>query len=272
MGLPRELLPYAENFFRRFPEEFIALGAPGLEDAFDLRPNSTWTRKILETPIEKTVEVTIRRWQTPYACPPGQLPHPWMPQVMYPGHYGGCPTSAHVSVPSEEAKRADEQATARLVRLESALATLKPQIEAVLTAQTQANAQLHQRAISPESKAQLTAPSRPGRPDSTVPGTQAEDGTESAPTTSFTESRRLKVHQLGLAQLQIQPIRHDAGHHPSVVKLDAEGKPLVDTSKLVDGSAKNDRKPVIQVNTARLSVTGNDPASPRSPGRFSAWN
>merc|ERR1719387_1866091 len=65
MGLPVELLPYAENFFRRFPEEFITLGAPGLEEVFDLRTNGTWSRKIQETPMEKTVTINIQRW------PPG---------------------------------------------------------------------------------------------------------------------------------------------------------------------------------------------------------
>ena len=32
MVLPPELHVYAENILRRFPEEFMALGAPNLED------------------------------------------------------------------------------------------------------------------------------------------------------------------------------------------------------------------------------------------------
>lgn len=79
MGLPLELLPYAENLYRRFPEEFLALGAPGLEQVFDLRPHGTWSRRLSETPTEKTVEITIRRWQMPtlapwQALPPAQQP------------------------------------------------------------------------------------------------------------------------------------------------------------------------------------------------------
>jgi len=62
MVLPVELQPYAENLYHRFPEEFIALGMPGLEEVFDLRPRGTWSRRIAETPLEKTVEITIRRW------------------------------------------------------------------------------------------------------------------------------------------------------------------------------------------------------------------
>jgi len=69
MGLPHELLLYAENFYRRFPEEFVALGMPGLEEIFDLRPHGTKSRRISETPIEKTVEITIRRWQAPSLLP-----------------------------------------------------------------------------------------------------------------------------------------------------------------------------------------------------------
>mmetsp|Transcript_66188 Transcript_66188/g.191814 ORF Transcript_66188/g.191814 Transcript_66188/m.191814 type:complete len:497 (-) Transcript_66188:45-1535(-) len=71
MALPAELLPYAENLYRRFPEEFIALGMPGLENVFDLRPCGTWTRSIRETPLEKTVEITIRRWSSPPSAMPG---------------------------------------------------------------------------------------------------------------------------------------------------------------------------------------------------------
>lgn len=68
-----ELLVYAENFYRRFPEEFLALGAPGLEEIFDLRPHGTRSRRISETPAEKTVEITIRRWQAPSLMPHSSL-------------------------------------------------------------------------------------------------------------------------------------------------------------------------------------------------------
>jgi len=65
MGLPADLLPYAENLYRRFPEEFVALGMPGLEEVYDLRPSGTWSKRMYETPFEKTVEITIRRWNSP---------------------------------------------------------------------------------------------------------------------------------------------------------------------------------------------------------------
>lgn len=69
MVLAGELLLYAENFYRRFPEEFVALGMPGLEEVFDLRTHGTKSRRISETPTEKTVEITIRRWQAPVMPP-----------------------------------------------------------------------------------------------------------------------------------------------------------------------------------------------------------
>eukprot|EP00404_Azadinium_spinosum_P018290 CAMPEP_0180503258 /NCGR_PEP_ID=MMETSP1036_2-20121128/45927_1 /TAXON_ID=632150 /ORGANISM="Azadinium spinosum, Strain 3D9" /LENGTH=92 /DNA_ID=CAMNT_0022512255 /DNA_START=28 /DNA_END=302 /DNA_ORIENTATION=- len=85
MGLPAELLTYAENLYRRFPEEFVALGMPGLEEAFDLRPSGTWSRRIVDTPVEKTVEITMRRWEAPqmqhqtflqaHALGPGSFSH-----------------------------------------------------------------------------------------------------------------------------------------------------------------------------------------------------
>lgn len=62
MSLPPHLLVYAENIYRRFPEEFTALGKPGLEDVFDLRPEGPRLCRITETPLQKSVEVTIWRW------------------------------------------------------------------------------------------------------------------------------------------------------------------------------------------------------------------
>jgi hypothetical protein len=56
--LPEGLLVYAENIFRRFPEEFIALGCPQLEKDFDLRAA---TRRFAETSGTKSIEITLHR-------------------------------------------------------------------------------------------------------------------------------------------------------------------------------------------------------------------
>jgi len=83
MVLAPELLAFAENFYRRFPEEFIALGAPGLEQMFDLRVDGTRSRRMSDTPTEKTVEITIRRWQPPSQQGPyGAFPQQGMYQAM----------------------------------------------------------------------------------------------------------------------------------------------------------------------------------------------
>lgn len=110
MVLAPELLAFAENFYRRFPEEFIALGAPGLEQIFDLRVDGTRSRRMSDTPTEKTVEITIRRLPTPpqqgpygifpqqgmYSAMPPHLaqmavPHPWPSTQLgsYPPQVGG---------------------------------------------------------------------------------------------------------------------------------------------------------------------------------------
>lgn len=205
MGLPLELVPYAENFYRRFPEEFIALGMPGLEEAFDLRPNGTWSRRVLETPTEKTVEITIRRWQMPslvwdtavaptqpslaamsagyhqqqapiplhlhqhpqaawgasgaaaaqgaptaqgglcspygavgtgqgpYSCLGGSCSSPFLSSML--GAPAAAEWQAAAAATAAATTAADEQAGGRLARLESALSLLKPQIEALLSAQ-----------------------------------------------------------------------------------------------------------------------------------------
>lgn len=62
MPLPHEMMEYAENIWKRFPEEFIALGMPGLEQTFDLRKDGTRKHRICENAAEKTIEITIRRW------------------------------------------------------------------------------------------------------------------------------------------------------------------------------------------------------------------
>eukprot|EP00913_Durusdinium_trenchii_P024977 g23443.t1 len=93
MVLPPELNIYAENILRRFPEEFMALGAPNLEenpaifrfDIYDLRPNGTWSRKMVESSAEKTIEITMRRWSGGNAFVPGYPMGPMaIPQPLAP--------------------------------------------------------------------------------------------------------------------------------------------------------------------------------------------
>jgi len=152
MGLPPELLVCAENFYRRFPEEFIALGAPGLEEIFDLRLDGTRSRRISETPAEKTVQITIRRWPAAMAiqapmppapqCDPRMMmgPQAWMtmpPYAVPDVRWGTSPLQASGApppavVPAAAAAADGPPVSAQLDRLEAALAALRPRVEVAM--------------------------------------------------------------------------------------------------------------------------------------------
>mmetsp|Transcript_55127 Transcript_55127/g.102079 ORF Transcript_55127/g.102079 Transcript_55127/m.102079 type:complete len:369 (+) Transcript_55127:54-1160(+) len=59
MVLTAELQGYAENIWKRFPEEFIALGSPGLEDNFILRNGHA--HRITDTSAQKVIEIVLQR-------------------------------------------------------------------------------------------------------------------------------------------------------------------------------------------------------------------
>lgn len=67
MGLSPELQGYAENIWRRFPEEFISLGAPHLEDDFELHKSGSWRRRVVDTKSEKVIEIVLPRREKPPA-------------------------------------------------------------------------------------------------------------------------------------------------------------------------------------------------------------
>ncbi|OLP84476.1 hypothetical protein AK812_SmicGene34655 [Symbiodinium microadriaticum] len=146
MVLPPELQVYAENILRRFPEEFMVLGAPNLEEIYDLRPNGTWSRKMVESSAEKTIEITLRRWQSPAPAYPqaamgGYMPlqmqaQPW-PAAMAAAARASAGVAAPAQPPMYQAPSIDDQAAERLGRLENALLALKPQIEAIVAKQLQ---------------------------------------------------------------------------------------------------------------------------------------
>jgi len=207
MSLPRELLHYAENLYRRFPEEFLALGAPGLEEVYDLRPTGTWMRSIQETPSEKIVDVKLQRWQrsqhpqiapSPHSyegigyrlLPPmwQQLPAP-PPPPLAPAAGSLQPWQQFSISPPPPVPRYLESSyyseppahiVSCLTRLETALSVLTPQIEV-----------LHARAMQP-GNVQHQIPTSPGASssrDKTVPNVtslnvRADEETD--PTTNLT--------------------------------------------------------------------------------------
>lgn len=61
MVLSLELQSYAENIWRRFPEEFISLGAPTLENDFDMDEPGVWCHRVVDTASERLVEIKLPR-------------------------------------------------------------------------------------------------------------------------------------------------------------------------------------------------------------------
>lgn len=179
---------------------------PGLEEVFDLRPNGTWSRRMQESPMEKTVEITIRRWQpaslslshalptsypgcapqlssvgsfAPYHLAAAAQAHSCWPQHQQPPPYSapahsGWPQHQQpppYSAPAAQNQSAEEQAaTMRLSRLECALSAMKPQIEALLVAQ-QPKSHSHIPVLAPGS-AGAAVPAKPSV-DETSPSVAA---------------------------------------------------------------------------------------------------
>lgn len=287
MVLSPELLPFAENFYRRFPEEFIALGMPGLEQVFDLRPDGSRSRRILETPAEKTVEITLRRWQPP-PMPPihpsycSAQQHGPLPPMMQHGAYpmvGGSPPSmpypaggmgmgppphqpAHGFPPAENSSQA--HMASQLARLEAALCTMMPHVEAAMAgrAKTQelsppGTAKRDGTPVSPLRERRGLASMRVAPP--VHKHKEAAVASATAPSQSFAppeEPAAEPVEQVsigltkGLAE-QVQPASHRDSQSP--------------TNRMT----RNANRPTI--NVVRMVPDADDPESPRSPGRFSAW-
>lgn len=309
MALPSELLHFAENFYRRFPEEFLALGAPGLEDIYDLRPNSTLTRKIQESPSEKTVEITIRRWQQP--PPPagyGRMPHSFgypqasasstagqygynnygiqsqpqyssygMPPPSYGmqsfGHSMGPPPAA---VPAEP-PRWESELTARLARLEGALSSLKPQIEVLLTAPPPSQQHFDHGRQAPLQASAIAGSSD----DHTIHQNSKPPPSNSVSPRGGGSSTKMTAlgNRRGMTSLAIEThpkpqAAEKAFSAPAPIAVAAQPltKPAHEVNRSQSPTAKMDmRKPSVSINPCRVAPGLQDPQSPRSPGRFSAW-
>lgn len=274
-GLPQELLPFAENIYRRFPEEFIALGMPGLEQIFDLRSNGSRTRRISETPVEKTVSITIRRWQPP-AMPPqhpiyASAEHAHVGGLMMQGNAESCwgqcfPGSGYVDkyihqLPQQSATSGattEAQMTSQLARMEAALSTMMPQIQAAM---------LH-RGQAPQSQQTV------GR---SVHVDQGATPTSGTPLSPLRQRRNVgdiriappqRVEDSGAVHVQDCAVKPLSMPTPEV-KPDQDSSKGVATQKDVSPHRKERERP--RIIPTRIAPTTNDPESPRSPGRYSAW-
>jgi len=287
MVLAPELLPFAENFYRRFPEEFIALGAPGLDQIYDLRIDGTRSRRMLETPTEKTVEITIRRHrggppppQPPmgYGSPPWAaypdassqpmsmaFPRPWSPGAGPPQGFAGYgagipPPQAPQQAPYQNHNSAtpnpqEAQMASQLARLEGALAAMMPQVEAAMRQNPQAGG------VAP-------ANNQNGQGDAN----SRVRSSSISPSSPLRDRRKM-------ASLQVQPPHKvaDPGHvqpaepavKPLVIQTKAEPKAVSKVEVPVPKIETKPEKP--RINAVRMVPLATDPESPRSPGRYSAW-
>mmetsp|Transcript_37486 Transcript_37486/g.67806 ORF Transcript_37486/g.67806 Transcript_37486/m.67806 type:complete len:299 (-) Transcript_37486:95-991(-) len=298
MVLPQELQLYAENILRRFPEEFMALGAPGLEDIYDLRPNGTWSRRMMETSSEKTVEITLRRWHAPSLVNPqvamGGMGY--MSQAAAPYHhmtavghaaalaaasargYAASPMAPYppaVPFPSAEMAQADDKATQRLERLETALQLLKPQLEAVLTAQVKAQAN----ATLPIS--QRTAGGGP--PEDVNDKNYTMNETSALTPGGSLRTRRhmdklaivTSPQQKGQQKASVPAQQAQPPPAPTVqgdVSSDNGDVPAAKGIQKVPVATAGEKSRPKVINTVRVAPSDLDPKSPRSPGRYTAWS
>mmetsp|Transcript_23194 Transcript_23194/g.52188 ORF Transcript_23194/g.52188 Transcript_23194/m.52188 type:complete len:277 (+) Transcript_23194:92-922(+) len=275
MVLPPELHIYAENILRRFPEEFMVLGAPNLEEIYDLRPNGTWSRKMVESSAEKTIEITLRRWPTPaaaypqammggYMPVPMQAPAPWPAAMAAAARYPTGATAPSVPPVQSSAQGLDDQAAERLGRLENALLALKPQIEAIVAKQMQPQAP----ALSPMSN---NLPRMQGESSYQATG----DGKGGSLTPPDLLSRRnmdklqiITSPKSKAAQARSQNAVASAPAPPSQADVPPE-----DTGKNVSTKVAEKVRPQAVIIPARRPVATehDDIKSPRSPGRYTAW-
>jgi len=267
MGLPHELLQYAENIFRRFPDVFTALGAPGLEDVYDLWPNGTMSHCIEETPCGKSVVVKLQRrqwpcpstsgWQHPAApgafhYPQYHMPHPAAQWDA--GAYGGQlqqPAAAPVQIaPHNNTGAYSEQPpvaiTASLARVEAALSVLAPQVEALRARTTKTAAAVHGHTAL---AMQLPQPTTPGAGSSGEPVVVAS-------------AAGTKVR---LAEIAAPAVRN----LPTTAVTVQEPAPA--STKNADGKASSLARKPANIKPVRMSPAYDDPVSPRSPGRYSVW-
>lgn len=75
MELSKELQQYAENVFRRFPEVFVSLGAPDVEDSYELHPCASGRHRIVDFKSKRVIEIVLPRrgGQSPVQSEDGYL-------------------------------------------------------------------------------------------------------------------------------------------------------------------------------------------------------
>jgi len=310
MVLPNELLLYAENLYRRFPEEFVALGAPGLEEVFDLRTFGTKSRRITETPTEKTVEITIRRWNHPHSLTSSThlgYPLPGLPPTLglydaqsryglshWPRPEWGFSMQPNAAPPWPSTAAPPAPPVAQAAH-QPHLATTAAQ--AAAGAEEYAAAQLTRletaiMMLKPQVEAALANQQEVQHPDVSIAVSQAANDGALSPESPLRERRKLG----GLSILRPErEMAKGAGVHtaavkeiprtssePSIVANPKSAQPTAAAAASSGGGCSAQALPSQRtlskeqgrpsaLNCVRVASTILDPESPRSPGKYSAW-
>lgn len=246
MGLPEGLLVYAENIFRRFPEEFIALGCPRLDEDYSL-PHAT--RRITDMGATKSFEITLRK-----------APRDWSESPQR--EEKKSPTAA------QSANTLTNQVTFlinKIAALESANAKGQATLAPEETARPITPAHQHPTAsglVTPTSALAarrgrdrmnpVQVPAKPALPNDAVRAEAAQ------------ESRQVVAV---VAKAAPAPVPAPA---PAPVATQASkgskenGRPSLD--RALSASSEG-----LAIRPQRVMPTSDEPESPRSPGWFSAW-
>jgi hypothetical protein len=241
MGLPEGLQVYAENIFRRFPEEFIALGCPRLEEDFSLQSS---TRRITDMGSSKSLEIVLRKGPMSPSRP--DEPKPVISSAQGSAALANQVTALH----------------ARLAQLER---REEPQDHG---ARGPPAAQYHQDHLSRHSP---SAGDRGGeRTPSTLAARRGRDVQIDVPNKPAANHqpavREATAAQPSAAQTSPEK-REEAKAGKAPARADLNGRDQADTDKR--GTAELSRPESIRAT--RVMPTTDEPESPRSPGWFSAW-
>jgi hypothetical protein len=235
MGLPEGLQVYAENIFRRFPEEFIALGCPRLEDDFSLQSS---TRRITDMGSSKSLEIVLRKGPM---SPRADEPKPVVSSAQGTAALANQVTALHARLAMLERKDEPQDHGAR--------GTLSTQ-DRFKDYQDQVPK------LSPSGGSSTLASRRgkdvhvdvPVKP--TIRPTGEASVAQAAVTVASSSPAEVSAHPKGTAK--------------SNPKSDLNGR---DQTEPLDKKGSGE----LSIRATRVMPTSDEPESPRSPGWFSAW-
>lgn len=114
MRLSAELQDYAENIWRRFPEVFISLGAPGMDEYYGTAENGHYFHRVIDTTAKRIVQVVMpRRGMSAQRDPFAVEVDDWIfePQIStFPSRTGNLQNLVNDQIRASAAQEADDWA------------------------------------------------------------------------------------------------------------------------------------------------------------------